>query len=94
MKKLLLFIFIFGTVYSQVYVRTGAGKLKIDNATISNGTINVGGTSSSGIDSTTLFAQKLGGWAELQRTADTATGSFTFVNLGQLQFTMTAGGDV
>lgn len=43
-------------------------------------------------DSTTLFAGKLGGWTELQLTADTATGTFTFVNLGGLQFTMTASG--
>lgn len=42
------------------------------------------------VDTTTLFAGKLGGWTEIQRTADTTTGTFTFVNLGELQFTMTA----
>lgn len=44
-------------------------------------------------DSIRLFAGKLGGWTELQRTADTSTALFNAgTTLGELQFTMTASG--
>jgi hypothetical protein len=45
-------------------------------------------------DSTTLFAGKLGGWIEIQRAADTTlnAANVTFVNLGELFFTMASSG--
>lgn len=160
MRYLLLITLLFTTAYGQVWVRTGAGKVKMGqttqvgdslvvsasatvdssiyasksfvlnqyiprfSATIgSKPNVHLGAngvlykstdTSSTGsgipysdttsviamqweldsklakADTASLFAGKLGGWTEIQRTADTATGTFTFVNLGQLQFTMTA----
>lgn len=139
MRYLLLITLLFTTAYGQVWVRTGAGKVKMGqttqvgdslvvsatatvdssiyasksfvlnqyiprfSATIgSKSNVHLGAngvlyksndTASSGsVDTTTLFAGKLGGWVDLWRTADTATGTFTFVNLGELQFTMTASG--
>ena len=107
MRYLLIISLLFTTAYSQVYVRTGKGKVKLGQTTQVGDSLVVSATatvdtnviatkyyvsqqSGGSVDTTTLFAGKLGGWVDLWRTADTATGTFTFVNLGQLQFTMTA----
>lgn len=87
----------------QSYRRTSQGAIGTDSSFTASATVdtnviatkyyvsqNAGGS----VDTTTLFAGKLGGWVEVQRTSDTTlnAANVTFVQLGQLNFTMASGG--
>ena len=95
MKRLIFLLLVSSIAYSQVWVRTGNGMLKMGNTTTAGDSLVISATAS--IDSNTIATRywvgtNVGNWTTVERSADTtlSAANITFVALGDPQFTMTA----